>query len=124
MGGKRSPGYSKNKGSTYEREIVKQLKELTGNEHICTARSESKHLDNAKIDISDPDNILPCYFQLKKTQNVPAIKNINNDVGLKDKPLCILWNVQEKREINCVSVGEYAIIPWQFLKELMVSKMK
>ena len=39
---KRSPGYSKNKGNVYERQIVKELKELTGDEDLCTARSDSK----------------------------------------------------------------------------------
>lgn len=87
---KRSGAYSKNKGNAYERKIVKELVELTGNTNICTARKESKSLDDKKIDISDPDNILPNYFQLKKTQNVPAIKKINEEVGLKDKPLCIV----------------------------------
>jgi hypothetical protein len=87
---KRSPGYSKNKGSVYERQIVKELKELTGDEDLCTARSDSKKLDNQKIDISDPNNTLPCYFQLKKTKVTPSIKKINQEVGRKDKPLCIL----------------------------------
>lgn len=43
-----------------------------------------------KIDINDEDNILPCYFQLKKTKVTPSIKKLNTEVGKKDKPLCIL----------------------------------
>jgi hypothetical protein len=43
-----------------------------------------------KIDIYDEDGILPCYFQLKKTQNLPSVKKLNAEVGLKDKSLCIL----------------------------------
>lgn len=43
-----------------------------------------------KIDIFDQDEILPCYFQLKKTKVTPSIKKINEAVGKKDKPLCIL----------------------------------
>ena len=43
-----------------------------------------------KIDISDPDGILPCYIQTKKTQTTPSIKKINAEVGLTDRPLCIL----------------------------------
>ena len=53
-----------------------------------------------KIDVADVDNILPCYFQLKATQNVPGIKSINDEVGKKDKPLCILWAAQETRDIK------------------------
>jgi hypothetical protein len=40
-----------------------------------------------KIDISDPNNVFPCYFQLKATQNTPSIKQLNDEVGKKDKPL-------------------------------------
>ena len=120
---KRSSGYSKQKGNTYERQIVNELKELTGNENICTARSESKKLDDMKIDISDPDNAIPCYIQTKKTQSTPSVKKINAEVGLKDKPLCIIWNIQEKKEgnTNITSNGEYAIIPKDFLYELLKS---
>lgn len=120
---KRSGGYSKQKGNSYERQIVNELKELTGNSNIATSRSESKKLDDMKIDIADFDKVLPCYFQLKKTQTTPSVKKINNEVGKKDLPLCILWNIQEKKEVNCVSGGEYAIIPKQFFYELLKAKM-
>ena len=118
---KRSGSYSKVKGNTYERQIVNELKELTGNDNICTSRSESKKLDNMKIDISDPDDILPCYFQMKKVQTTPSVKKINDEVGLKDKPLCILWNIQTKKEgnVNITSCGEYAIIPKEFFYDLL-----
>lgn len=123
---KRSGSYSKNKGSAYERQIVNELKELTGNENLCTARSESKKLDDMKIDIADPDSILPCYIQTKKTQNIPSIKKINAEVGKTDKPLCIIWNIQEKKEgnVNITSCGEYAIIPKQFFYELLENYYK
>ena len=57
---KRSGSYSKTKGSTYERQIVKELKELTGSEEISTSRSSSKKLDDIKIDIHDESGTLPC----------------------------------------------------------------
>lgn len=118
---KRSSSYSKTKGSAYERQIVNELKEITNNDNLCTSRSDSKKLDDMKIDISDPDNILPCYFQLKKTQTTPSVKKINEEVGKSDKPLCIMWNIQEKKEgnINITSCGEYAIIPKEFFYELL-----
>lgn len=74
-----------------------------------------------KIDIFDEEGILPCYFQLKKTQTTPSVKKINAEVGKLDKPLCILWNVQEKKEgnVNITSLGEYAIIPKSFFYELL-----
>lgn len=118
---KRSGSYSKTKGSAYERQIVNELKELTGSDNIATSRSSSKKLDNMKIDIFDEEGILPCYFQLKKTQTTPSVKKINAEVGKLDKPLCILWNVQEKKEgnVNITSLGEYAIIPKSFFYELL-----
>jgi len=87
---KRSGSYSKTKGSTYERQIVSELKELTGSSDLSTSRSSSKKLDDMKIDINDESGLLPCYFQLKKTQTTPSVKKINDDIGKVDKPLCIL----------------------------------
>lgn len=86
---KRSGAYSKNKGSAYERKIVNELKEITGDTEICTARSESKRLDDAKIDVADPNNVLDFYVQCKSTQTNPSVKKLNAEVGRKDKPLAI-----------------------------------
>lgn len=118
---KRSTSYSKQKGSDYERQIVKELKTLTNTENISTSRASSKKLDDQKIDINDEDDILPCYFQLKKTKVTPSVKKINQEVGKIDKPLCILWNIQETKEgnVNITSGGEYAIIPKKFFYELI-----
>ena len=118
---KRSGAYSKNKGSAYERKIVNELKEITSNENISTSRASSKKLDDMKIDINDEDGILPCYFQLKKTQVTPSVQKINAEVGKIDKPLCILWDIQKKKEgnTNITSQGEYAIIPKEFFYALL-----
>ena len=122
---KRSGSYSKTKGSNYERQIVNELKILSGCENISTSRASSKKLDNMKIDINDENGVFPCYFQLKKTQTTPSVKKINEEVGKLDKPLCILWNVQEKKEgnVNITSCGEYAIIPKEFFYELVSKYM-
>ena len=120
---KRSSSYSKTKGSTYERKIVNELKELTGDQDLCTSRSDSKKLDDMKIDISDINNTLTCYIQCKSTQNTPSVKKINDEVGKKDKPLCILWNIQEKKEVNICSAGEYAIIPKSYFYELLLNQI-
>lgn len=79
-----------------------------------------------KIDINDEDGVLPCYFQLKKTQNTPSVKKINKEVGKVDKPLCILWNAQEKKEgnVNITSAGEYALITKDFFYELLKSYLE
>lgn len=102
------------------------MKELTGSNEISTSRASSKKLDDMKIDINDESGKLPCYFQLKKTQTTPSVKKINDDVGKIDKPLCILWNIQEKKEgnVNITSNGEYAIIPKSFFYTLLESYLK
>jgi len=118
--------YSKRKGSSYERQIAKELRELTGNENITTSRASNKKLDSMKIDIHDEDNILPCYIQTKKTQSTPQIKKINTEVGKIDKPLAIFWNIQEKRDgnINITSAGEYVIISKDFFYKILKQVMK
>ena len=122
---KKAGAYSKTKGSAYERQIVNELKELTGNENISTSRASSKKLDDMKIDINDEDGILPCYIQTKKTQTTPSVKKINDEVGKVDKPLCILWNIQEKKEgnVNITSAGEYVIIPKGFFYSLLKNNL-
>lgn len=123
MAKKRSGAYAKNKGNAYERQLVNELKEITGNDNLIPSRMVDKKLDNMKIDVFDKDNVLPCYIQAKKTQNTPSVKKINKAVGLKDKPLCIIWNVQEKKEgnVNITSAGEYAIIPKSLFYDLIKS---
>ena len=71
--------------------------------------------------VNEQFNKVEYYFQLKKTQTTPSVKSINADVGKIDKPLCILWNIQQKKEgnINITSAGEYAIIPKEFFYKLL-----
>ena len=110
---------NRTRGHNYERKIVKELKELSGNQNVTTTRYASRKMDDLKIDVYDPDNIFPCYFQLKSTQNVPAIKTLVQEVGLKDKDLCILWAAQEARQSKQITVGEYAIIPKDLFYKLL-----
>lgn len=116
---KRSGAYSKRVGNNYELKIVNELKEITGDSDIATSRSESKTLDNDKIDIFDPNNSIPFYVQCKATQSIPSVKKINEAVGRTDKTLAIFWNAREKKEINCVSQGEYVILKKETLYELL-----
>ena len=110
---------SRNRGHAYERKIVNELKNITGDEDLCTSRSESKKLDDMKIDIADPNNTLSFYCQIKSTQQTPQIKKINLEVGKKDKPLVIFWNAQESRDAKQISVGEYCILRKEFFYKLI-----
>lgn len=62
-----------------------------GFDGLVSSRSQSKNLDNAKIDICDTENQLDFYVQCKYTKSQPNLSQINKEVGLKDKPLAIFW---------------------------------
>ena len=110
---------SRRRGFAYERKIVNELKEITGDNDLCTSRSESKRLDDMKIDVADPNHTLKFYVQIKCTQQTPAIDKLNREVGKKDLPLCIFWNIQEMKEQKQISKGEYVIIPKKFFYDLI-----
>lgn len=110
---------NRRRGHSYETKIAKELRELTGDEEIKTSRSESKSLDDKKIDIFDGNDTLPFYCQLKATQQMPQVKKLMEEVGKKDKPLVIFWNAQEAKEKKQVSVGEYCILPKDFFYSLL-----
>lgn len=115
---KRSGAYSKKKGNRYELKIAHELQKL-GFTGIVTSRSESKKMDDNKVDLIDTEGKLPISIQLKCTQTTPSYFKIQDECPIKDKPFCIIWNRQEKKEVNCVSVGEVAMIPKEFLYELL-----
>lgn len=119
---KRSGAYSRRKGHNYELQIIKELTDC-GYPGLVSSRSESKRLDDAKIDIADLENVMPFYVQCKKTKNTPSIQKLNEEVGLKDKPLAIFWAKQENREVNMVTSGEYVIIPKEFFYTLIKNDM-
>lgn len=110
---------NRRRGHAEETRAVRKLKEITKDDALCTSRSESKNLDDKKIDIADPNNILPFYCQIKATQQMPQVKKLNAEVGLKDKPLAILWNAQEMKDKKQVSVGRYWIIPEDLFYNLL-----
>lgn len=105
---------SKRKGNNYELQVIKRLSEL-GYEGLVSSRSESKRLDDAKIDIADTQNVLPCYFQCKRTKNNPNVESIMDECSLKDKPLVICW---KKEEAN-TKYDEFAILPIEFFYSLI-----
>lgn len=114
---KRSPNYSRNKGNTYERKIVKELKELGFN--VDSSRNSSRQEDANKIDIVDKDNILPVKIQLKKTQNIPNYFKIRSESTVDPKTFCIIWAKQEHKETNICTVGEVVLIDKKMFYELI-----
>ena len=118
---KRSGAYSKNKGNRYELKIIKELTEL-GYDGLKSSRSESKSLDNDKIDIAqdkDAKNELPFYVQCKCTKNTPNVQEILEACPRKNKPLIVVWNKQINKEVNMASAGEFVMLEKSFFYELI-----
>lgn len=85
---KRSLKNNRRRGNTYETKIAKELREL-GYDQVVTSRSESKSMDDKKIDLIDPTQKLPFYPQIKKTINTPDYFGIRKACPLKDKPFVV-----------------------------------
>lgn len=117
MAKKRSANYCRTKGNTFERKIVKELKELGFN--VGTTRNNSRTEDADKVDIYDVDNTLPCKIQLKATQQTPQYFKIRSESSVKAEDFVVLWSKQEKRTTNIVSVGEVVIMDKQLFYKLI-----
>lgn len=118
---KRSGSYARNKGNSYELKIIKELTNL-GYDGLKSSRSESKSLDNDKIDIAqdrDVQNELPFWVQCKCTKTTPNFEQIIKDCPRKQKPMAIFWNKQINKEVNMATAGEYVVISKQYFYSLI-----
>lgn len=105
---------SKQKGSNYELQIIKELTNL-GYKGLVSSRSQNRNLDNAKIDIAETEDHLDFYCQCKATANTPNIEEISESCGFKDRPLVIFWKKQKQNSIG----KEYVLMPKEFLYKLI-----
>jgi Holliday junction resolvase len=80
---------NRRRGNSYEVKIAKELREL-GFTGVVTSRSESKAMDDKKVDFIDTENKLPVYLQAKKTIQTPNYLKIQSECPLKDKPFVII----------------------------------
>lgn len=120
---RRSSSYSRTKGHQYETQIARELKEL-GYTGVVTSRSESKRMDDMKVDLIDTENKLNCAIQLKKTQNTPSYFQIRDACPIKDKPFVIFWAKQVKKEVNICTEGEVVMIPKDYFYHLISLELK
>lgn len=105
---------SRNKGKKYELDIIHELTDL-GYRGLKSSRSESKNLDNAKIDIAETEDKLPCYIQCKATSNTPNIEGIMEACPYKDRPLVVFW---KKQKVNARQ-PEFVMLPKEFFYRLI-----
>lgn len=111
---------SKSKGSKFELDVIHKLNEIGYN--TVSSRSNSKNLDNMKIDVDDLDGNLPCYLQMKATQTTPSYFKIAEECGLKDKPMVVCWKKQDKD--GGQSPGTVFIAPIGILYDYLSLKLK
>lgn len=109
---------SRARGVAYEQQIAKELREL-GFSGVVTSRSESKAMDDNKIDLIDKNNQLFFYPQLKRTGKCPNYFAIEEQCPLKDKPFVVFWNYQKPTEKTFRSAGEIVMISKEFFYELI-----
>lgn len=107
---------SKNKGASFEAEVVNKLKEI-GFTDCCRAAGQNKMADNNKIDIVDPSGKLPINIQCKNLQKLPSYFTIRDACSDKSKPFCLAWKKAADGEHN--SPGTVFIIPDYYFYELL-----
>ena len=115
---KRNPKNSRSRGNAYERRIAQELRDL-GFPGVVTSRSESKKMDNAKVDLIDTEHKLKCLLQLKLTQATPNYFKIREECPIKDAPFCIIWNKTKQTDATYRSIGEAVILDKDFFYKLI-----
>ena len=111
---------SKQKGSQLELDVIHKLNELGYT--TVSSRSNSKMLDNSKVDIDDLGGNLPVYIQCKATQTTPSYFKIEEECPLKDKPFVVIWKKQDKEGGN--SPGTVFMAPLNLLYDYLELKNK
>lgn len=79
---------NRQRGNEYERRIAKELNELGF--QVVTSRSESKNMDNNKVDLIDLSNKLPVYLQLKRVTSTPQYFKIREESTIPNKHFALL----------------------------------
>lgn len=115
---RRSGSYNRNRGHRAEQKIVNELKEL-GFEGVVSSRSESKSMDDNKVDIIDKNNQLPCYIQIKHTLQTPQYFAIREESTIPNEDFCIIWDKQKRCNKNIITVGSAVIMDKQLFYKLI-----
>lgn len=98
---------NRNAGNQYERDIVNELKEL-GYKNVVTSRSESRNMDNSKVDIFDPTEEFPYFIQNKVYKSYPNLNDlINGDDVNKGKPMLVFHKKVKKANVKFLTEGEF-----------------
>jgi len=106
---------NRNQGHQYERDIMKELRELGYD--VVSTRSESRTLDNAGVDIIGN---IPCYIQCKNlVTNASYHLLLSSDKLPKDKPTVIMHKKTKKANTRFIAQGEYVIMTKEYFYKLI-----
>ena len=119
---KRSGAYNRNRGIRAEQRVVNELKEL-GFSGVTSSRNESKAADDNKVDIIDKNNQLPFNLNIQVKHQIPYPQyfKIREESTVPNESFVILWDKQEPREKNIVTVGRCAIMDINLFYKLIKS---
>ena len=120
MSRKRSGSYNRTRGIRAEQKVVNELKAL-GFDKIMSSRQGSKATDDNKIDILDTDNQLPfgMNIQIKHQIPYPQYFKIREQSTVPNESFVILWDKQEAKEKNIITVGRCAIMDIELFYKLI-----
>ena len=120
MSRKRSGSYNRTRGIRAEQKIVNELKAL-GFDKVMSSRQGSKATDDNKVDILDTENQLPfgMNIQIKHQIPYPQYFKIREQSTVPNESFVILWDKQEAKEKNIITVGRCAIMDIELFYKLI-----
>ena len=119
MSRKRSGSYNRTRGIRAEQKVVNELKTL-GFDKVMSSRQGSKATDDNKVDILDTENQLPfgMNIQIKHQIPYPQYFKIREQSTVPNESFVILWDKQEAKEKNIITVGRCAIMDIELFYKL------
>ena len=120
MSRKRSGSYNRTRGIRAEQKVVNELKTL-GFDKVMSSRQGSKATDDNKVDILDTENQLPfgMNIQIKHQIPYPQYFKIREQSTVPNESFVILWDKQEAKEKNIITVGRCAIMDIELFYKLI-----
>lgn len=115
---KRNLKRNKKRGNLYECTIAKELRDL-GFTGVVTSRSESKSMDDNKVDLIDTEHKLPFNAQLKATIKTPDFFGIKKECPFVDKPFIIFWKKTRPTDSTFRAEGELVMLEKSYFYELL-----
>jgi lipopolysaccharide export system protein LptA len=104
---------NRNAGHSFELEVIKDLKEWYPD--AVSSRSESRNLDNQKVDICYTGDI---HIQCKNTTIKPDYHKIINQMP-SDKKRVIVHKLTKKVSKNFVKQGQYVIMKYEDFLDIL-----